>query len=210
MRHRAGERQIEQAPGFDVRRRGASREARRARRQARGFQTVSAARSELGHHPARRRRDDARGLAGDRRLEREDREQRRLDDLRLHHRRRHAHERLVREDDLALVHGPDVARETKCRQYLVKEPDGRGRERGHGAEPGDLVGREAQAFEVVERLGQAGRHQVAAARGQLAHEELERARGRVPGRLVARHHRQLVEVGGERARHGQTHGDVER
>ena len=85
----------------------------------------------------------------------------------------------------------------------VKEPDGRGRERGHRAQPGDLVGREAQAFEVVERLVQARRHRGTggsrAARARRAR-TCSWPRARPP---VAGHHRQLVEVGGERARHGQ-------
>ena len=102
-----------------------ARHAARAARQ-RGFETVRAARSELDHHPARGRRDDARGLAGDRRLEREDREQRRLDESAPPStgavtRTSGSCAKTISPSSI----GPDVARETKCRQYLVEEPDGR-------------------------------------------------------------------------------------
>ena len=65
------------------------------------------------HAAAVGRQHDPRGLAGDQRLEVDDRQQRRLDELRLDQRGRDAQERLVLEERRPLGHRPDVAREAQ-------------------------------------------------------------------------------------------------
>ena len=67
------------------------------------------------------RAHDTRGLAGHRRLKRDEAEQRRLDQLRLGGRRGHAEDRLVAEDDLAFVDGPHVAGEAEGRQVRSRK-----------------------------------------------------------------------------------------
>ena len=60
----------------------------------------------------------------------------------------------------------------------------------------DLLGRERKPHEVAHRLLETGEDEVAASLGELPHEELESRPALVhPVGGVARHHRQLVQVG---------------
>jgi hypothetical protein len=66
-------------------------------------------------------------------------------------------------------------------------------------EPVELLGREAQAFEEVERLLEPGGDEEPALGRELAHEELEHRGSRLPVIQVGLDHVELVEVGEERA-----------
>ena len=93
-----------------------------------------------------------RRLCGNGCLEGQAREQRRLDQLGLHGRRRHANEGLVGEDRRALADGPDVAGEVKTREILIEEPRRHALKIRQSAEVLDLFGLETQLLEVAERL----------------------------------------------------------
>ena len=123
------------------------------------------------------------------------------DKLRFGRRRGHAQDRLVREHDLALLHCPDLTREAERRQQIGEEGVGRRRECGHGAKVLDIVDREPQPREQVQRLLDTGHHEEPASLRQVAHEQLERAAPGDTGMLVAGHHRQLIQVGREDALH---------
>ena len=60
---------------------------------------------------------------------------------------------------------------------------------------------EGQIFEIVERLLQAGRHQEAAVRRQLAHEQLENRRIGQPVVEIGRQHVELIKIGQQRRLH---------
>ena len=171
------DRNAEAAAGLEVRRRRRSRRCRRRAPRAcaasspcarRLPNSITRAAVGGGHH--------ARGLAGHRGLKRDEAEQRRLDQLRLGGRRGHPHDRLVAEDDLAFLHRPHVAGEPERRQVRLEERRRHIGKRAQRPQPRDLVGREAQGRQILERLLEAGRDQVLPVVGQPAHEQLEGAR----------------------------------
>ena len=87
---------------------GAAHEGRARRRQP-AVDTLRAPQPELDHLVAARGEPHARRLGRDQRLEVDEIEESRLDELGLHQGAAHAHERLVGEDHRALGHGVDVA-----------------------------------------------------------------------------------------------------
>lgn len=121
----------------------------------------------------------------------QDVDQPRLDKLRLGHRRGNAQDRLVGEEDPAFGHGVDIPRKAEIRQVaeeIVTEP-------ARSGQPADLFLREAQVFEKGQGLIEPGRDQEAAARRELAHEELEDGRAHLPMLQVGLEHVELVEIG---------------
>ena len=201
VRHRAADGNAEAPAGLEIRRRRAAGDEGGACRQHRRLDPVRASAAELDDRAAVGRRDHAGRLAGDRCLERHEREQRRLDQLRLAGRRGHTQDRLVVEDDLAFLHGPQVAGEAKRGEVLLEEGGRHIRQVRQASQPRDLVVSEAQRGEIFDRLLEAGGHQVLAGLRQLADEQLERTERGLAGRVVPGHHRDLIEVGGERAGH---------
>ena len=169
MRHRAEDRDAVALAGKHRGGAGESGDVARSRRPEAGLGAVRAAQAEIDQRLARRRQHHARRLGGDQRLEMQNVDQARLHQLRLRQRRGHAQDRLVGEEHRALRHGVDVAGEAKPRelveQALPKRPV-RASQSMSSAEKRRL-------FEKVERLLEPGRHQEAAPRRQLAHEELE-------------------------------------
>src|SRR5262249_13336813 len=65
-------------------------------------------------------------------------------------------------------------------------------------EPFDLLDREAQAFEIVERLLETRRHEKPAPRRELAHEELEDRGPGLPMIQIGLNHSELIEIGEQR------------
>ena len=149
-----------QAAGQKIRGRGAAGDVGGARRVHGGVEPMRATAAKLDHGAALGGSHHARGLAGHRRLERDEAEQRRLDQLRLGGGGGHTHDRLVVEDDLAFLHGPHVAGEPKRRQIRLEEGRRDIGKRAQRAQPRDLVGREVQGRQVLERLLEAGGDQV--------------------------------------------------
>ena len=116
MRHRPDHGNAEPAPGFDVRRALEPDEIGGTCGETCGLEAMRATTAEFHERPSARRVDDPRGFARDRGLEPNRGKQRGLDELRLDGRGRHSQQRLVREDDLALVYRPDLACEPKRRE----------------------------------------------------------------------------------------------
>ncbi len=115
----------------------------------------------------------------------------RLDQLGLGQRRRHAQDRLAREEHGAFRHGVDIAGEPKGRKMIEQARS----EASALRQPLDVRGRKAQVLEKVERLLQPGGDQKAPPSRQIAHEELEY---RGPGLAVIQiglDHVELVKVG---------------
>ena len=97
----------------------------------------------------RRRQHHARRLGGDKRLEADDVEQRRLEQLALQRGAGDAHHGLARKDELALGHGVDVYMRTKIAQ-IVEECGLKHRAAGRGLKRGevvDILGRKAQILD---------------------------------------------------------------
>src|SRR5690606_215689 len=128
------------------------------------------------------------------RLEMEDVDEPRLDELRLGNRRDHPEQGLVRKNERSLGHGVHVSGEAQRAQVL----DVRGLERHRARQVLELPFIEAQRLEVVERLREPCRDQERAPRGQPPNEELERGRRVHPPREVRAEHRQLVQIREER------------
>ena len=121
-------------------------------------------------------------------------EQERLDELRLDQWRRHLHDRLVGEHELALGDRPYLAREPQRgeqrQERLVEHA-----ERAQVVEGGVV---EVEAFEVVERGIQAAGDEVAALGREMPGEQVEGGGLVETVRVVARRHRQLVQVDEQR------------
>ena len=191
VRMRAADRNVEHLPRQHVARGCAAADHRRARAVDARVRPLRAAQAELQHRAALRRAAHAAGLGGDERLVVDEGEDRRLDQLRLHDRRAHAHERLVREHDRALAHGVDLAGEAQ----LAKIGEERLVEQAERAQIGQILLGKVQAVDVVDHALQPGGDGI----GDVAlgaEEHVEHA-------LVARHavleiavhHGELVQIG---------------
>ena len=153
--------------------------------------------AEVDHLVAPGGEADPGGLGRDQRLEVDEVEERRLDELRVEDRPPHPDEGLVGEDDRALGDGVDVAAQAQLAQ-LAQE--GGVEERTavvaeEACQVGDVLGREVEARQVVERAGEAAGHREAAAEGVAPEEEVEDGLLLRPARVpVGLGHGQLVQV----------------
>ena len=111
MRHRPVQRNPELAARLDRRRARESGKVRRPRREHARLGPMCAPQPEVHEHPALCRQHAARGLARDHRLQVQQVDQARLDELRLGQRGRDAHDGLIGERDRPLRQGIHVARE---------------------------------------------------------------------------------------------------
>ena len=68
----------------------------------------------------------------------------------------------------------------------------------------NLLGRESERAEIFDRLREPGRQEVSPVRRHVAYEQFERAPTGEAGSLVSGHHRELIQVGSERALHKDT------
>jgi hypothetical protein len=116
-----------------------------------------------------------------------------LDQLRLAQRRGDAQQRLVGEEDRALGHRVDVAGEAQ----VGERRDEIGLEAAAAREPVELLRREREPGEEIDRLREPRGDQEVAPRRQLAHEALEHRAPVHPLAEVRLQHRQLVQVGQE-------------
>ena len=118
----------------------------------------------------------------------------RLHQLGLDDGRAHFQDGLIFEKDAAFRQGPDLAGEA---QTLQEVQEGRRKEAG-GGEISQVVGREAQGFQIVQDFGEPRGHKVAALGRILADEQAEGGLGLHILVEIAGRHGQLVEVGQER------------
>jgi hypothetical protein len=113
VRHRSGGSQAQSAGGLDVARRDEPHHRGRACDGHGGLDPVCSSHGEVHEVPIAGGQPVARGLRGERRLGRDEVEQRRLDELSHRDRGRDLEDRLVRQHDGSLGNGPDVARESQ-------------------------------------------------------------------------------------------------
>ena len=195
VRHRAEHRNAVLQAGLGGRAAVEAGQPGRPRREQRGLGAVGAAHAEVDQLAPAPREDDARGLRGDQRLQVDDVQQAALGELRLRQGRGHAKDRFVGEEHGALGHRVDVAGEAELaqarQQFVGEAPLAR--------QPVDFAVGERERLEEVERLLESGRDQETALSGQLAHEQLEHRGLDHPAMQVGLQHRQLVQVGEQRA-----------
>ncbi|GBD41042.1 hypothetical protein HRbin39_00417 [bacterium HR39] len=159
-----------------------------------GLRAVRPAQAEVDERASRRRQHHARRLAGDQRLEVQQVDDARFQELRHRQRGSDPQDGFVGEDHRALGHGVHVA---------GKAPPGEELDGGFGkaaalAQPAQLPFAEAGRFQELHHLFEAGSDQEVAARRQRAHEELEARRRRHPGLEIGLVHVELVEIGEQR------------
>ena len=104
------------AAGEHIGRRGAAGNVARACNGQAAIGTLGSAQAKLRHGATVGGEHHARRLGGDKRLEPDDVEQRRLEQLALQRGAGDAHHGLARKDELALGHGVDVYMRTKSRR----------------------------------------------------------------------------------------------
>ena len=173
-----------------------SRDVARPRRHQPGFGAMRTAQPEIDQQLARRRQHHPRSLGSNQRLEVQDIDETRLGQLRLRQRCGDAQDRLVAEEHRSFRHRMDVAGEMKIgelSEQFLSEAAG-------SPEPADVLGREAQIFEKIERLFEASRNQKAASGWKLADEEFENRRLGLAVIQVGLEHVELIEVGQQRRR----------
>ena len=191
MRHGAVQRNAEPLAGEHRRRAGKAYEVTRARRQQAGLGAVRAPHAEIDQEFAGRGQHHARGFRRDQRLEMQDIDQPRLDELRLRQRRGHAQDRLVGEEHAALGDGVHVAGETQ-RGEIIDEVFA---ESAGAFQPGDFTVGETQGLKVIKRLLQPGGDEEAAPGRQVADEKFEYGGFRLAMVQIGLDHVDLVEVG---------------
>ena len=145
VRMRAKDGNTVAAPGEHIGRRGTAGNVARAGDGQAAIGTLGAAQAKLGHGTAVRRQHHARRLGGDKRLEADDVEQRRLEQLALQRGAGDAHHGLARKDELALGHGVNVHVRAEVAQ-VVEECGFKHRTAGGSLKRGevlDVLGRKA-------------------------------------------------------------------
>jgi len=173
----------------------------RARRIKTGLGAVRGAQAEIGEDFPRRRQHHARGFRRDQRLEMQNVDQPRFDQLRLRQRRGDADQRLVGKTDSALGDRMHVAGEAEAAQIIEQIfPEAAG-----AFEPVDLGGGELQRLEIIERVIEAGGEQEGAPRRQPPHEKLEHRLAVLATIQIGLDHVELVEIGEQRTGRGH-HG----
>ena len=195
MRHRSEHRNAEARVSEHRGRAGEAGQVARARGVERRLAAVRAAHAEIHQRFARRREHATRRLRRNRRLEVEQVHEPALDELRLGQRRRHAQQRLVAERRGALGNGMQIAREPQRSEPLEK----RLAEEPRRAQLREILAREMQVAQIVDGLLEPGRDQEVAHRRQPAHEQLEGGRFEHPAVEVRLQHRELIQVGQQRA-----------
>ena len=120
--------------------------------------------------------------------------ERRLNELRLQHRRNNGDDRLVREYDLALTHGVHVARKTELGK-IGEVVLGKHVQR---AQIGDVALVKMQIFQIVRRLIHAGGNRIGD-EAVGAEENVEHRLLRMfSARKIPLPHRELIEIGQQR------------
>ncbi len=201
MGHRSRHGDPVQLPGEHVRRCGRAGDVRRPSRLERRVEAVVATRGEVDEPAAPTGDGDARRFRGDERLVVDGVEEERFDELCLDAGSRHAEDRLFGEGDLALEHGPDIAREAEGLEPLEEVvPEG-----SQALEVREVVGFEAEGLEVIQDVFEAGHDEEVPVARELTDEELERGRVVHARGEVARRHGEFVQVDEESAVRCQGH-----
>ena len=180
-------------PGRHQRRPGGAADPRGPGRGHRRVDAVHPARREVDERPVPAGERDPCGLGRQHRLAGDPVEQPRLDELGLDERRGHPHEGLAREHDLALGHGPHVAREPQVGE-VVEERRGEGAQAG---EVGHVTLVVAPALEPGEGVVEPAATRNRRSSGRLRTNSSKVASWVDAAGLVGRGHRELVEVGDE-------------
>ena len=170
VRMRAKDGNTVAATGEHIGRRGTAGNVARARNSQAAIGALGAAQAKLGNGTAVRRQHHTRRLGGDKCLEADDVEQRRLEQLALQRRAGDAHHGLARKDELALGDGVDVHMRTKIAQ-VVEESRLKHRAAGRGLERGEVVDvlrRKAQVLDQLGQLGGTAHDGVGATKGMVA------------------------------------------
>ena len=158
------------AAGEHIGRRGAAGNVARARNGQAAIGTLGSAQAKLRHGATVGGEHHSRRLGGDKRLEPDDVEQRRLEQLALQRGAGDAHHGLARKDELALGHGIDVHVRAEVAQVveelgLEHRAAGRSRKR---REVVDVLGRKAQVLDQLGQLGGTAHDGIRAAKGMVA------------------------------------------
>ena len=157
------------APGKHVRRGRTAGNVARARDGQAAIGALGTAQAKLRHGTAVRRQHHARRLGGDKCLEADDVQQRRLEQLALQRGAGDAHHGLARKHELALGHGVNVHVRTEVAQ-VVEECRLKHRAAGRSLERGevvDVLGRKAQVLDKLGQLGGAAHDGIRAAKGMV-------------------------------------------
>ena len=204
MRHRAESGDAEALLGQHGGGAGKARDVARTGGHDAGFAAVRAAQAEIDQQLARRRKHHPRGLGGDQRLEMQDIDQPRLDQLRLGQRRGHAQDRLVGKEHRAFRHGMHVAGEAKSAQDARASPCQIGR-----CAPSQSISsaEKCRPSRKSSACSSPAATKKAAPGGKLANEELENRGLGLAVIQVRLDHVELVEIGQQRTR-GVIHSDT--
>ena len=176
----------------------AARHIARARHGKAAVGTLSAAEPELGNGATLCSLHHTRGLSGRERLEADDVQERRLEQLALERRAAHAHHGLAREHELALGHGIDVHARAEVGE-IAEEPALKERTAARSLEPCqviDVIGRKAQVLDEFRQLSRTAHHGIGAPERVVA---IERGETSLLVELAALPqplgHGELVEIG---------------
>ena len=170
VRMRAKDGNTVAAAGEHIGRRGAASNVARACNGQAAIGALGSAQAKLRHGATVGGEHHARRLGGDKRLEPDDVEQCRLEQLALQRGAGDAHHGLARKDELALGHGIDVYMRTKIAQ-VVEESRLEHRAAGRGLERGevvDVLGRKAQILDQLGQFGGAAHDGIGTAKGMVA------------------------------------------
>ena len=143
------------APGKHVRRGRAAGNVARAGDGQTAIGTLGAAQAKLGDRTAIRRQHHACRLGGDERLEADDVEQRRLEQLALQRRTGDAHHGLARKNKLALGHGVNVHVRVEVAQ-IVEECGFKHRTAGGSLKRGEVLDVLRRKAQILDQLGELG------------------------------------------------------
>ena len=193
--HRTEERNSPELPGEDRRGAGETGEMAGARREEAGLGAMRSAQAEIDERAAGGGENTADRLGCDHRLELQQVDDPRFDELRLANRRHDAQQGLVGKAERAFGQCIDVAAEVpvgeRRDEIRAKTPA--------VAQPVQFVGRETGVLEMVEHLLEAGGDEEVALFRQLADEELEHRRLVHAAREIGLQHGELVEIGQQQA-----------
>src|SRR5262249_56530379 len=142
-----------------------------------------------------RGKNHARRLGGNHRLELQQIDHARLDELGLRQRSRDTQNRLVGKEHGSFRHGVNIAGEAHVGEIIEEILT----EAASVPEPIEFLGGNAQFSEKREHLLESGRNQKAAVARKLAHKELEHRGFGLTTIQICLHHVELVEIGQQHA-----------
>ena len=152
---------------------------------------MRAACAEIRHHAPLRRTHNARRLRRDQRLMVDLCEDRRLEELRVNHRRHDRQDRLVRIDDRPLRHGVNVPAKPEIPQELQKIF----RKKILRTEERNILIRKRKVLHELDHMLKSCKHRIAALIRHRSEEEIERDAAVAPSLLkISVRHRHLIKI----------------